>query len=1109
MGTREDTMVKPWIRACQMVRCGVTNAVPLLAGLITLFTLVAAEAANAQSVYGTIVGSVRDTSGGALPSVTLVVTNTGTGLARTTITDGTGTYTLPNLQPGDYSVKATLDGFREFVRTGVAVEASTISRVDATLEVGQMSETVTVATDAVVLQTDQAVTRAQIKSREIVDLPLPDFRNYQSLMDLVPGTTPAEFQNTEITTPARSLATVVNGTNKNNNSTRVDGATNRYTWLPHHTLYVPPAETIDTVTVSTSAFEADQGMAGGASIQVITKSGTNDLKGSAFYSHSNDAFDARPWTSKRNNTPELDSKFNNGALAIGGPIQKNRLFYFASWDGTFRTQGGDMLWTVPTERVRNGDFSEAINSSGRLQLIYDPRTGNADGSGRTPFEGNRIPADRVSAMARRLQELYPLPNLPGNTNNYVRPYTTQFTRNIFDVKVNLNTGPSQQWWLKVGTMDADVENLVYLGVDGVGGGKTRTWVGTIGQTWTLSPKTVVDSTFGYSLIDLATRGPDYGTNYGLDVLGLPGTNGTDERQSGFPSLLTGYTVLGNNDAIFPSFYHDPSWTFSTNVSRLTGAHTLKFGMQYDRFAMNHWQPEVGAGPRGRFEFGGGLTSLRGQTADRHNQYAAFLLGLTSTVSKTLQWEEMTTREQYVAAYLSDRWQLHERLTVTGGLRWEYYPLVQRQDRGLEILDLETMNILLGGRGNTPENVGIEPSKTLFSPSAGVAWRVTDDQVVRGGYRLNYNPLPFGRPLRGAFPLTVAASFVGANNFQPFGRLEDGIPAFSGPPLDGEEIPLPATVEMRTPDPSNIDRGRIHSWNVAYERKLPFSILGTVAYVGTKTDGGYADLELNWSPPGGGNTGRQYFAEFGRTASTRLWGAFTRGNYHSLQTSWARPFANGLMLRGAYTWSKTMNMADEDGWVALLFNSPSQFDRNYAPAGFDRTHNLQTGWAYELPFGRDADGMISQLVRGWQVNGVVSIVSGRPITVTADATALDARGDQQTADQVGDPQRNEDFEGRRGEKYYDPSAWAPVSQARFGTSGRNSLRGPGFWNLNLAMFRAFALGPSRQLQFRVEAFHVTNHPQFANPVLNASSTDFMEITSAGGNRSVRLSTRLTF
>ena len=159
-----------------------------------------------------------------------------------------------------------------------------------------MNETVTVATEAAVLQTDQAVTRAQIRSREVVDLPLPDFRNYQSLMDLVPGTSPAEFQNTEITTPGRSLATTVNGTNKNNNSTRVDGATNRYTWLPHHTLYVPPAETIETVTVSTSAFEADQGMAGGASIQVITKSGTNNLKGSAFYSHSNDALDARPWT---------------------------------------------------------------------------------------------------------------------------------------------------------------------------------------------------------------------------------------------------------------------------------------------------------------------------------------------------------------------------------------------------------------------------------------------------------------------------------------------------------------------------------------------------------------------------------------------------------------------------------------------------------------------------------------------------------------------------------------------------------------------------------------------------------------------------------------------
>jgi hypothetical protein len=656
-----------------------------------------------------------------------------------------------------------------------------------------------------------------------------------------------------------------------------------------------------------------------------------------------------------------------------------------------------------------------------------------------------------------------------------------------------------------------VQNLIYIGVDGTGGGKTKSYVGTIGQTWTLTPKTLVDTTFGYSLLDLATRGPDYGTNYGLDVFGLPGTNGTDERQSGLPAfVISGFQTIGNPDTAFPSFYHDPSWTFSTNVSRLAGAHTLKLGLQYDRFAMNHWQPEVGAGARGRFEFGGGLTALRGQTADRYNQYAAFLLGLTSLASKSLQWEEMTTREQYVAAYLSDRWQLHESLTLTGGLRWEYYPMVERADRGVEILDLATMNILIGGRGDTPKDVGINPSKTLFSPSAGVAWRVKDDQVVRGGYRLNYNPLPFGRPLRGAFPLTIAASFVGASNFQPFGRLEDGIPAFSGPSLDSDSIPLPPTVEMRTPDPSNLDRGRIHSWNLSYERKLPFDILGTVAYVGTRTDGGYSDLELNWSPPGGGNTGRQFFSQGGRTASTRSFGAYTRNRYHSLQTSWSRPFGNGLMLRGAYTWSKAMNMADEDGWVALLYNSPSQFDRNYALAGYDRTHNFQTGWAYELPFGRKSDSLLSTLVRGWQVNGLISIVSGKPLTVTADATAVDSRGDQQTADQIGEPTRTDDFEGNRGQKFYDPSAWAPVSQQRFGTSGRNSVRGPGFWNLNLALFRALALGPSRQLQFRLEAFHVTNHPQFTiNPQLNASAPDFWEFNNATGNRSIRVSTRLTF
>ena len=1078
--------------------------------VLVLFEITPRRAA-AQELYGSVVGTVQDGSGGRVPGATIEIHNRDTNLVLSVVSNETGTYTFTNVLPGTYDVKVTLQGFKEFVQQQVPVTAGSISRVDAKMEVGQLSESVTVRSEVKLLKTDKADTASAFTAKEVMDLPLPEFRNYQSLLDLVPGSTPSEFQNAEIDTPARALSTNINGTNRNTNSTRVDGATNQFTWLPHHTLYVAPAETIAEVNVSTGSFSADQGLAGGAAVTVITKSGTNQLRGSGFGYYTNQDLRAQSFFAKRNGTPKLPTSHHIDGGTLGGPLVKSKLFYFGAFEGQYRNTAGESIYTVPTEKMRRGDFSEAFNTNGSLQRIYDPLTGDVDGRGRQAFPGNVIPADRINAIAQRINDFYPMPNGPGNSSNYYKQYLSTFRRNQYDVKINWNRSPVHQIWGKIGVMDATVSNLQKLSFDGGGLGKTKTWVATIGQTFTPSRSFVIDTTVGYSLLDQWGYGPDYGTNYGL-TLGVPGTNGPDIRQSGMPFWGNGMSAQGSTDSWNPYTRYDPTYTAAANVTKLARAHSLRFGAAVDHQSMNHWQPEFGGvGPRGRLDFSGNLSGLRGgQSPNFYNQYAAFLLGLTSQVQKAIQWEMMRTREFRYGFYFGDRWQPVRNVTLDLGVRYEYFPLVTRADgQGVERLDLDTMQVLLGGIGGVPRDVGLKTSKADFAPRVGAAWRVNELTVARAGYGLTYNPLPFARPLRGAYPLTIQNTYVSLNSWQPYGTIEQGIPEFTGPAPGVGRVPLPSTATMRTPDPDNVRRGYIQSWNVAFERRIPFDMSVNAAYVGTATTRGFGNIELNVSPPGGGEQGRAFFAQFGRTASTTLFGGWNKARYHSMQLQLTRPFKKGLLLRSAYTLGKTLDMTDDDGTAGFDYNAPEVFARNYAPAGFDRRHTFTLAYTYQLPFGSENRAtLVNEIVRGWQINGTFAAYSGTPFSITASNTALDQRGNLQTADQVGEVKR---VGVGPDQPFYDPSAWANVTERRYGNTGRNQYRGPGFRNYNMSLFRTFRLPDRMRLQFKLEGFSIANEPQWSNPNGSVTNASFMRITNTRdpGARYVRLGLRLEF
>ncbi|WP_321476816.1 TonB-dependent receptor [uncultured Paludibaculum sp.] len=1085
----------------------------------------------AQSLYGSVVGQVEDPSGSAIIQATATLTNKGTGQVYEAKADEGGRFLIANVLPGDYDLKVTANGFRTQNRTDIRVSAAAVTRADVRMEVGAVSEQITVEASATALQTDKADTHTELNAKQVSNLPLPGFRNYQSLINLVPGATPASFQNSITDSPGRSLATNINGTNKNNNVTRIDGAASVNLWLPHHAGYVMPAEMVDTVNVTTAAGDSDQGMAGGAAVTVLTKSGTNQIHGSLFEYHDNQNLKAFNYFTKATATSSASAAalkkplriYNNYGGTIGGPIKKNKLFYFYSFDGTRQRDGNQGTYSVPTAAMRAGDFS-AINTT-----IYDPLTGSPDGTGRTAFAGNKIPTSRMSPAAQKIQGYYPLPNtnLTGYQANYFASAVPAFNRDYNDIKINYNMSDKQQIFGHYGIMKALVVGKNLFG-DGVGPapgadpgtGDTKVQNMSLGTNRVITSNLLFDGVIGYQRQDQTVQGVDFGKDFST-TLGIPGIGGPDPRQQGFPNIsINGYDGFGV-PGWMPLTRVEENYTLSANVTWTKGKHNFRFGFNGVNYRMTHWQPELGAGPRGSFDFTGGPTSIAGGSTNNFNGYSSFLLGQSNSVQKSFQYITMTPREFQFSWYAQDRWQISRKLTMTLGLRYELYPLMTRATgKGIERLDPETNLVYLGGRGNNPTGVGVTVSHKLISPTMGIAYRLDDKTVIRTGYGINFDPLPFSRPLRGFYPLTINIAST-ASGSEVAGSLEQGIPATPLPDLSSGVLTLPKNADMRSPYLGQIHRGYTQSWNFTIERKLPQDILTTVAYVGTSSVHLLADRNINSGVPGpsAGAASRQpYYDKFGRNLATNMWDGYLSSNYHSLQTSVRKSLSKGLMLQGAYTWSKAINMTDEDGWASVGWNWGPAFRRNRAAAGYDRTHVLQMGWVYELPMGKGkqfvTSGVGAMILGGWSVNGVMSNYTGTPFTVSGSGGALNAAGNTATADQVGPANRIGAIGA--GSTYYNTSAFANVTTAstggvyRFGTAGRNILRNPGVWNTDLMINRTFQITERISTAFRAEFYNLPNTSHFGGVSSgDVTNGNFMRILSSSGERQVRFGLRLGF
>jgi hypothetical protein len=1147
---------------------------------------VAPPEAEAQVLYGSIVGHVADPTGGAIPEAAVTITNNETNQSRETTTDRAGTYSFVDIQTGSYAVKVTKSGFKTFTRTAVTVSLNTVTRVDVALEVGSVTEMITVTAEAAALQTDTSEVHADVAAAELANLPVPLGRNYQQVYRALPGFSPPANSHSIPTNPSRSLEFAVNGTSDNQNNTRIDGVSTYNIQLPHVASYVPTLESIQEVNVATSNFDAEQGFAGGAAINVQTRSGGNKMHGSLFEYNSNNHIKAWPMLFDSPPAPG-DNKpktiYNQYGGSVGGPIIKDKLFYFVSYEGTGDHRGIQRRVTVPSAAMKAGDFSSVLGDpvcsnadgddfgvcdansgedngytvaapqvptmSGAMvdqvdNMLFNPATGNADGTGRQVFSVpttdprcdtssnpgcvNIIPASLFDPAAQKMLALEPDPNVSGltnRTNNYFASAPFLFDRHQVDAKFNYNATSKLNFVGTYGILHYSSTMPTVFGTELIGRpigsgsneghGHGGTYRFTIMGTYTFTPNFLMDAHFGYAKQTTSSEQPGLGTNTGRDVLGIPGTNGTRAFESGWPQFdIEGFATLGIYDNFMPYYRHDPQSQYVANFNWIKNKHNIRFGTDFYRMALNHTQPEFlsgGAyGPQGGFDFGDGTTrscevadadgnciALSASGTSRFNSMGSFLLGLPVTASRTFQVPEvMRVRAHLMSAYVRDRWNITPKLTLDYGVRWEYMPTPTRTDRGIERYDPTTNTELVCGVESVPKDCGIEISKRLFAPRIGLAYRATNTFVVRAGYGITYDPYMGLEPLRGNYPTMVALIQNASSSHIPFRRLSDATPLFPGLPAGIDEIPTPSVGDGKLPMPSeyafmglpeNLHRGYVESWNFTLQKELRWGFTGQAGYVATRSIRQLAFVDLNAGQVlGAGDAGRPLDSPFGRDAYTGFLQPAGTGHYDSLQAQLQRRFAQGLGLTVNYTWSKAINVVDASDWGLdwERISAVKYWNLNRALTDFDRTHNLQIMNIWQLPFGKGKRWLASQnrvvdaIVSGWQTNSLISLMSGRPFTVYASGN-LDMPGSNQTADQVKPTVQKLGGIGP-GTPFYDQSAYADVSGPRLGTSGFNSLRGPGTVNWDFGLFREFSITERFKLQFRMESFNFTNTPHFQNP-----------------------------
>jgi hypothetical protein len=1041
--------------------------------------LFAAVPALAQTRFASFTGTVTSRDGNPIADVEVVATNQATQVAYRARSNQDGLYTILSLPIGTYRVRAQAPSFQVFETNAVQLETGQQARVDITLQVG-VAENVDVVAVAPILQTQDAVVGEVISETTIENMPL-NGRNFSQLSLLLPGaisTDPNSFSEPKNFGSGRPN---VNGQREQENNYMLDGVDMNEP-IDNLLPYQPSPDALAEVRVDTNNYSAEFGNVAGAVMNSVIKSGSNEYRGTLFEYWRDSSLAANTWQNNRvvpaAQKPELSQHIFGGT--IGGPIVRNKVFFFADYQGFLRDRPGEQTRSVAPQEWRRGDFSSVATT------IRDPRTGQA-------FPGNVIPESRFSPIARAIlanQALYPLPNRSGTLNNLVVPFSDQKRTHQGDVKIDANLSDSDRLFLRGSYQSYKEEpTLAPLQSNLITTRDAPFFSAALNWTRTLGAKAVNELLFGYTKVKFQTRSTDWaGIGNANATVGIPGTQSIPGL-SGFDIADYGFGSAANDE-----FNDIKTYQVTEKFTTFVGRHTLKFGGRwlYHRQGFSYAGNE---GILGHFSYSGAFTGFA---------FADFLLDQASAKGRGGLVEPFTHLQHRIGLFAQDDFRVNDDLTLNLGLAWEFTsPWVEKDDRQSNI-DLRTGQLMLAGQGGNNRAL-YDAYYGGFEPRLGFAWTPSDNWVVRGGFgivqymegtgknlRLTQNP-PFNFEGRRVYDATTGA-----------GSAAIGF-ADTNPDLTGG----PGTLFRIFPQ--DLKPQMTKQWNVFVERRLTNSLSAEVGYVGSRSDNMIVPFDFNQPEPGSGppstwaplDQRRPLYPlnpNIGVTSGTNSIGI---GAYDALQASVRQRATDGLEFLASYTFSKALSdnvgyygtgwgQTGAQGYYYLDSTDPR---RDYGRSTYDARHNFSLAGTYELPFGKgrrlggDWSGVTNALLGGWSIHSIFQARTGFAFTVSdGGGQSLQATRSVERPDRLCDG--HTDASGP-DDVWIDINCFARAPVGQFGSAGHNIMTGPGYWNLDLALSKNLYIDDRRFFTFRIEAFNALNHPNWGAP-----NSEFSDPTSFG-------------
>ncbi|PYQ97236.1 MAG: hypothetical protein DMF96_15475 [Acidobacteria bacterium] len=1058
-------------------------------GLIIAASLLPGSLA-AQAVTGTIIGVITDSSGAVMPGASVTLTNTGTGLTRIVITDSNGEYTAPSLPTGKYTVKAELSGFKTVTTPDVALGVDQKFRVNMRLEIGAVEESITVTGASPLVQTSSSELGTTVNEEQIQTLPL-NGRNFVNLTRTVPGVVRgipgANIDGAGSLAWRASASFSANGQRPRDNNYMLDGVDNNETWLQTVVLF-PSVDALDEFKLQTSTYSAEFGRSLGGVVNLQIKSGTNLMHGSGFEFLRNDRFDANNFFNNRAGREKPPFSQHQFGGTLGGPLVKDKTFYFFDYQGYRVNQGATYLSTVPSAKMRAGDFSE-LN-----RVIYNPIT-------HLPFAGNIIPQALWDPAAKNiLNQLIPESNTAGvlsstgqTINNYLINPTLTRQDNQIDLKADHTLTANNRFFGRYSyekthrVLPASLPHGDAGFTFGAGDGNIKAQGFALNDTHTFSSSWLNEFRFGWSSIKFFMTPIDYQQNLAKGV-GIPGINlGTDTTSAMSQIIFTTTTNGGNGsrnlgaNANQPLITNQNDFQIFDNVTRVAGRHTLKAGGSYTHRSREILNADTIVG---RFDFNQNLTSSCGGVtgtctplANTGFDVASFLLGYASNASRTLFNDGTYTelRPEF-ASYFQDDFRVTGRLTVNAGLRWDMYVPWVEENNQQSNFDVSTGRFVVASDNAAINGVQVGRylqtySKTDFGPRLGFAYDLdgVGRTLVRGGYGLFWNFTPGGTSSSKAQNQPFLKAQANTTNFGTNVVLSQGLPA---PPAVNPDIAPGGST--RSAFLTDFRDAHAHNFNINVQRQFGSNYMIETAYSGSRTKNAALKTDLNQAPPRVGVSDQNVNRPFAAVSpALRTVGALSSSGYveyNGLLMKFQRRSANHFSFLNSYTFGRAIDLnSDNDGTVTLTNIFDPAYNRG--PADYDVRHTFSSNWIYELPWATE------KVWGGWQVGGILYARSGLPITITQSQSMLSTGIANNRPDTICDPVLGNPTIGQ----FFNTACFQQVADptGTFGNTGRNTVRGPGQFNIDASMIKNTRIGAVSS-ELRLEIFNLLNHPQFANP-----------------------------